>query len=82
MGLDELIVPETGNAESDCRFDAYHSFDANDVPKPFAFEASGLGLAAGGFRSSAKHLAMLLLNLEDSYGALFFDRLSARRLSP
>lgn len=72
-GLDKWVLPELGNPGEDCRYAANHSFDSNDVPKPFAFEQWGLGLAAGGFRSSAKHLAILMLGLEGKYTAAELD---------
>lgn len=75
MNLDDDIVPEKANP-GDCRFAARHEFqDGGSVPKVLKFEQWGLGLAAGGFRSSAKHLAMLMLTLEAKYTGEQLDQM-------
>lgn len=74
-GLDEVIVPETTNAGSNCRYASNHSFDGNGVAKPSSFEQWGLGLAAGGFRASALHLVLLMKSLAGKYTNAQLDQM-------
>lgn len=73
-GLDGVIVPEVSNAGSNCRYASNHSFD-DGAAKPWGFEQWGLGLAAGGFRSSALHLALLMKSLGGKYTDAQLDQM-------
>ncbi len=73
-GLDGVIVPEISTAGSNCRYASNHSFD-DGVAKPWGFEQWGLGLAAGGFRSSALHLVLLMKTLDGKYSAAQLDQM-------
>lgn len=44
-----------------------HAYDSDNKAVPRAFEQWGLGLAAGGFRSSAENLARLMASLMGQY---------------
>jgi CubicO group peptidase (beta-lactamase class C family) len=67
LGMADHIVPEKSGWTQECRDAWNHSFDGDDQPIPFAFEDSGLGLAAGGFRVSARDLVRLLGRLKGQY---------------
>jgi len=73
-GLEDFIVPEKASAGSDCRFAWNHEFEGG-VAKPGEFEQWGLGLAAGGFRASAMHLARLLITLDGKYTGAQLDQM-------
>ncbi|MBC8069350.1 MAG: serine hydrolase [Deltaproteobacteria bacterium] len=64
MGLDNQIVPELASPR--CA-DAWNHSLKNDKPVPTAFEQHGLGLAAGGFRASARALVVLMKKLGGKY---------------
>ncbi len=65
LGLHMYVLPERANPDSS---DAWnHRLNSKDEAVPFAFEESGLGLAAGGFRASAQDLARLMVHLESKY---------------
>lgn len=75
MGMNNRIRPEFAEPDS-C--DAYNhkygkgdrsslSISALPQPEPFGFSQYGLGLAAGGFRSSAQDLAWVMKTLTETY---------------
>lgn len=71
MKLHNALQPEKANPNS-C--DAYnHKFNSNQKPEVFAFEDHGLGLAAGGFRSSAQDLVRLTVSLDKKYTTAELD---------
>lgn len=65
MGLDDDIVPAT--AKLGANDASGHKFDGNGNPIPIDLDDSGLGLAAGGFTSSAQDLAKLMVKLDKKY---------------
>ncbi|MEX2586672.1 MAG: serine hydrolase domain-containing protein [Actinomycetota bacterium] len=83
MGMQNRIRPEYANPDS-C--DAYnHTYGQGDTsslstsalpaPEPLPFEQYGLGLAAGGFRSSAQDLTWAMRWLTDNYSWDEIDRM-------
>lgn len=71
MKLHNAVQPERANPAS-C--DAYnHKFNSNQKPEVFPFEEHGLGLAAGGFRSSAQDLVRLTVSLDKKYTTAELD---------
>jgi CubicO group peptidase (beta-lactamase class C family) len=71
MKLHNPVQPERENPNS-C--DAYnHKFNSNQKPEVFPFEEYGLGLAAGGFRSSAQDLVRLTVSLDKKYTTAELD---------
>jgi CubicO group peptidase (beta-lactamase class C family) len=64
LGLKDRVVGETTNPTS---ADAWNHAYSNGNPVPVPFTNSTLGLAAGGFRSSARDLARLMHNLSGKY---------------
>jgi CubicO group peptidase (beta-lactamase class C family) len=64
MSLDKQIVPELASPRC---YDAWNHRMKDGKPVPYAFEQHGLGLAAGGFRSSARALTVLMKQLRGKY---------------
>jgi CubicO group peptidase (beta-lactamase class C family) len=65
IGLQGRITGETENPLSN---DAWnHDYNGSGNPVPTAFETSRLGLAAGGYRSSAADLMLVTKNLDGKY---------------
>lgn len=72
MKLHNAVQPERANSNS-C--DAYnHKFNSNQKPEVLPFKEHGLGLAAGGFRSSAQDLVRLTVSLDKKYTTAELDR--------
>jgi CubicO group peptidase (beta-lactamase class C family) len=65
LGLHDDILPLT--TKTDARDAWPHKYDSNSKPVPMDFWTSRLGLAAGGFTSSAQDLARVMVHLEDTY---------------
>jgi CubicO group peptidase (beta-lactamase class C family) len=65
LGLHMYVLPE--REKPDPRDAWNHQRNSKGEPVPSAFEDSGLGLAAGGFRASAQDLARLMAHLEGKY---------------
>lgn len=64
MGLQDRVVPETLNPTS---LDAWSHEMSGSKLVPLPFEQTYLGLAAGGFRASARDLVQLMRNLDGKY---------------
>jgi CubicO group peptidase (beta-lactamase class C family) len=62
LGLHQSVLPE--RSTPDALDAANFSFDASGKAVPIAYEQWGLGLAAGGFRASARDLVRLMKDLE------------------
>jgi CubicO group peptidase (beta-lactamase class C family) len=73
FGLQDRIVPQQAShpASTDA---ANHQFK-NGAATPVAFEASGTGAAAGGYRAAARDLASLMVSLDWNFSDADIDRM-------
>jgi CubicO group peptidase (beta-lactamase class C family) len=73
LGLQNDVLPE--RQIPDARDAWNHEYGKQENPVPSAFEQHGLGLAAGGFRSSAQNLARLTTNMKGKYSDSELERM-------